>query len=57
MEANGRPIPNWLLRRLQRENLLRDVDRQPEMLEFLRQLAAIEVVGDRLILRPVVAEP
>lgn len=57
MEANGRPIPKWLLRRLQRENLLRDLDRQPEMLEFLRQLAAIEVVGDRLILRPAVTEP
>lgn len=57
MEANGRPIPKWLLHRLQRENLLRDLDRQPELLEFLRQLAAIEVVGDRLILWPAVTEP
>ncbi len=56
-EANGRPIPNWMLRRIQQENLARDLDRNAEVQEFLRQLAAIEVSGDRLILRPIAAEP
>ncbi|MGA4644353.1 hypothetical protein [Limisphaera sp. 4302-co] len=52
MEANGKPIPNWLLRRIGRENLARDLDRNPEAIEFLQQLEAVEVVGDRLVLRP-----
>ncbi|NGO38351.1 hypothetical protein G4L39_02930 [Limisphaera ngatamarikiensis] len=57
MEANGRPIPRWILRRLSRENLARDLDRNSEAVEFLHQLEAVEIVGDRLVLRPLPPSP
>lgn len=55
MEAQQKPIPRWILKRLQRMNLARDLDRNPDALEFLQQLEAIEASGDRLVLRPVVS--
>lgn len=52
LEANGKPVPGWLMKRLQKENLAKDAQRNAETAEFLRRLDRIQVQGDRIVLSP-----
>jgi hypothetical protein len=52
VEANGRKVPGWLLKGLQRENLLKDLERKPEMVNLLHELESIRVQDDKIVLTP-----
>lgn len=52
LKANGNPIPRWILKRLQKENLAKDLDQNQEVVAFLHQLDTIEVQNDQLVLKP-----
>lgn len=52
LKANGKPIPGWILKQVQKQNLAKDFDKNPETITFLHQLEAIEVEDDQLVLRP-----
>ena len=52
VEANGKPIPKWILRQLQKKNFLQDFDHDWETIEFLQKLESIEVKGGAIIFKP-----
>jgi hypothetical protein len=52
LHANGKPIPRWILKKVQRENLAKDLDKNPEATAFLHQLEAIAVEDDQIVLKP-----
>lgn len=52
LKANGKPIPGWILKKVRQQNLLKDLDRNPKAGELLRQLEAIQVEDDRIVVRP-----
>ena len=52
LKANGRPIPGWILKRIQKENLVKDLDQNLELTAFLNELHTVEVQGDQIVLQP-----
>lgn len=52
LKANGKPIPGWILKRVRQQNLLKDLDKNPDTLAFMRQLEAIQVEDDRIVVKP-----
>lgn len=52
VEANGKPIPRWILSRVQKQNLLRDFDHNVELAEFLQQIESIAVKDGAIIVQP-----
>ncbi|MBI5383207.1 MAG: hypothetical protein HZA90_00825 [Verrucomicrobia bacterium] len=52
LKANGKPVPKWILRKLGRENLAKDLDKSQETVGFLQKLDRIDVEGDRILLKP-----
>jgi len=52
LQANGKPIPRWMLKKIQKENLVKDLDQNLELTAFLNQLHTIEVQGDRIVFQP-----
>ena len=52
LSANGRLVPWWVMKRVRQENLVKDLDKNPDTVEFLHRLAAIEVEDDHIVLKP-----
>jgi len=52
LKANGKPIPRWILKSIQKENLVKDLDQNLELTAFLHELHTIEVQGDQIVLQP-----
>lgn len=52
LKANGKHIPRWILKRIQRENLAKNLDQNQEAIAFLHQLHSIEVQDDQIVLKP-----
>lgn len=51
-EANGKPIPGWILRRIQQTNWGDALNRRPEFDLAFRALERIELGADRITLHP-----
>lgn len=51
-EANSKPIPRWILSRLQKHNLLRNLDDNLEIVQLLQKLEKIQVRGALITLTP-----
>jgi hypothetical protein len=52
LDANGKPIPGWILRRLQQTNWGDALNRRPEFDLAFRALERVELGTDRLLLHP-----
>ncbi len=52
VELNGKPIPRWILRRVQQNNWASALNHRPEFDLAIRALDRIEVQPDRLVLHP-----
>jgi len=52
VEANGKPIPDFLLRRLQRENFVKALDRNPELVNAMHELESVEIRDGFIVLTP-----
>lgn len=52
LDANRKPIPGWILRRLQRTNWGEALNRRPEFDLAVQALERIELQPDRLVLHP-----
>lgn len=53
VEANGKPIPRWLLRRLQKLDLLKDVSSNPAFVQMLQDTDNIRVSDGAVVIKPV----
>jgi hypothetical protein len=51
-EANGKAIPGWLLRRIQKENLLKDLDRNQDVVNLLQEMESVQVKDNHIVLTP-----
>ncbi len=52
LKANGKPVPGWLQQKVQRENVLKDLDKNPDAIAFLHKLSKVEVKDGAVILTP-----
>jgi len=52
LKANGKLVPGWVQKKVQKENLLKDLDRNPEVVTFLQNLRNVEVMDGGVILTP-----
>lgn len=52
LEANGRPIPRWLLKKIQRKNLVEDLDHNYQAKELFGKLAKVEVRDGQMCFVP-----
>jgi hypothetical protein len=52
VDANGKPLPGWLLSRLPRENLLKDLERNRDMVNLMHEMQSVRVVDDKIVLTP-----
>jgi hypothetical protein len=52
VEANGRKMPGWLLKGLQRENLLKDLERKQETVNLLHEIESIRIQDGQIVLTP-----
>ena len=52
IEANGHPIPKWLEKRIGKENLVKNMDRNQDAVDVFQQLQSVRVEGENLVLRP-----
>ncbi len=52
VEANGKPIPGWILKRLPQENLLKNLDQNPEMVNLFQELESIQITDGNVVLTP-----
>jgi hypothetical protein len=50
--ANGKPLPSWMLKGLKRENLLKDLDRNPQMVNLIHELESIRIENGNIVLTP-----
>jgi hypothetical protein len=50
--ANGKPLPGWMLKGIRRENLLKDLDRNPEMVNLFHELESIRIQNGAVVLTP-----
>ena len=51
-QANGQPVPGWLLKRVQRENLLRELEKNNELVNLFHELENIQITNGQIILNP-----
>jgi hypothetical protein len=56
VEANGKPLPGWLLRRVQRLDLLRDLSNSSAFVEVLPDIESIRVEDGLVVIRPLPPE-
>jgi hypothetical protein len=52
LKANGKPIPRWILKKIQKQNLAKDLDQNQAVTAFLHQLDTIKVQDDQIVLVP-----
>ena len=52
LEANGRPIPGWILRQTQKWNLAERLNHRPEFDLAVRAIDRLEVDPDKVVLHP-----
>ena len=57
VEANGKPIPRWILRRLQKQNLLQKLHENFQATELLQKLENVQVKEDQVTLTPAPLQP
>ncbi len=51
-EVNGEPVPEQFMREIRKENLAKDMYKNPEMAKKLRKFESLVIEGDRIILTP-----
>jgi hypothetical protein len=56
VEANNKPIPHWLLARLQNRNLLQQLDANFELMQLFQKLDTIQVKDGAITLTPATAQ-
>lgn len=52
MQANGKAMPKWLLKKFQRQNLAKGLEDNIEAAEFLRKLDTVSVDGEEIVFVP-----
>lgn len=52
VQANGKPIPKWILSRLQRRNLLQDLGQNMEAQQLLQNVESIQIKDGNITIRP-----
>lgn len=52
IKANGHPIPRWILSKIRAQNLLKDLDNNPEAMSVVHNLDSITFEGDQIVLVP-----
>ncbi len=56
VDANGRPLPGWLLSRLRQENLGKMFDQNREVVNVLQEIESIKVEGSSIVVTPASAK-
>ena len=51
-QANGQPMPGWLLVWLLRQNLLKDLEQNPDAAKFFQRLRQVEIKEGSILLHP-----
>ncbi len=51
-EVNGQPVPDAYMREIRKENLAKDMYKDPEVAKRLRKFESLVIEGDKLILNP-----
>jgi hypothetical protein len=52
VDANGRPLPGWILNKLKQENLGKGLDHNREVVNVLQQIDSIKVEGSSIVITP-----
>ncbi|MEK7677471.1 MAG: hypothetical protein AAB676_16715 [Verrucomicrobiota bacterium] len=52
VQANGKPIPKWILSRLQRRNLLQDLGQNMETQQLLQNVESIQIKDGAITITP-----
>jgi len=52
LRANGKPVPGWIQKKVQKENILKDLDKNQDAIAFLHKLHNVEVKEGFVILTP-----
>jgi hypothetical protein len=52
VEANGKTVPSWMLKRIQQGNPLKDLDRNRDLVNLFHELESVRVEGDKIVLTP-----
>jgi len=52
LKANGKPVPGWIQKKVQKEDILRDLNKNFEVAAFLHKLRNVEVMDGGVVLTP-----
>ena len=52
LEANGKPVPRWILRRIQKHNVLQQLYENANASDVLQRLESVQVKDDQILLTP-----
>jgi hypothetical protein len=52
MEANGKPIPHWLLSKLQKQNFLKNLENNAELTQFLDNIESVGITNNTIVVQP-----
>jgi hypothetical protein len=52
LRANDKLVPGWVQKKVQKENILKDLDKNQEVIAFLHKLKSVEVKDGSVILTP-----
>jgi hypothetical protein len=52
LKANGKLVPGWIQKKVQKENILKDLDKNQDAVAFLHKLHNVEVKDECVILTP-----
>ena len=52
VEANGKPLPGLLLKRIQRQNFLNHLDRNKDFVSLMQEIESIEIKDDSILVTP-----
>ncbi len=52
LEANGKPAPRWILARMQKENFLRDLERNRDVMDLLQRIDTVQVTDGFVVVTP-----
>ena len=56
VDANGRPLPGWILSRLRQENLGKFFDRNRDVVNAFQEIESIKVEGSSIVVTPASAK-
>ena len=55
VQANGQPVPGWLLKNIQRQNMFPALDRNRDLVNLLHEVESIRIQDNKIVVTPVSA--